>query len=603
MFIGSFLRRLHTRAKKKKLMISETWKTLKAAYPMLQQAIKSLQIFNPQCKLEEADPDVDCEYDVKIPISKGYSLTANIFRSKARMKNSSAEPVIMCAHPYDNHLIPAMGRTPIAGPPQQYRLIPQGHPYPIFSKLTSWESPDPNYWVSAGYTLVNLNLPGYSNSGGTASIVSMAQGTDYREAIEWVGQQDWCTGSIGLLGVSYLAISQFLAAACSYTENGSSALKCIVPWEGLTDVYRDVACPGGVTGSGFLNFWWHTEVKQALNQSVEEFIKTEGAIPPEVIKLHPMMDSYWESKAIKLEEIEVPMLVCGSFSDHELHTRGSHRAFERVSSAQKWLYTHRGGKWSEFYSQEACSLIKDFMDHFLKGESNRFATAKPVRLEIRSSRDEVHELRWEDEWPLSRTEYRKLFLNQTGLQTEIPTSEAEVSYSGKKGSAEFDYTFNVDTELSGFMNLRLWVEARSFNEGSQCSDDMILCVVVDKLDECGRSVRFNGTLGISDDVVTRGYLRVSRREIDSVLSTSWRFEFSGRSKQTLSRGEIVPIDLTLQPSSTFFSKGEGLRLVVASYETCPSPIFTKDLSINSGTHILHFGGRYDSHLSVPVIPA
>jgi transposase-like protein len=116
-------------------------------------------------------------------------------------------------------------------------------------------------------------------------------------------------------------------------EKGSSALKCIVPWEGLTDVYRDVAGPGGVTGAGFLNFWWHTEVKPALNQAVEEFIKTEGALPPELIKLHPVMDSYWESKAIELEKIEVPMLVCGSFSDHALHTRRSHRAFERVLSA------------------------------------------------------------------------------------------------------------------------------------------------------------------------------------------------------------------------------------------------------------------------------
>ena len=167
----------------------------------------------------------------------------------------------------------------------------------------------------------------------------------------------------------------------------------------------------------------------------------------------------------------------------------------------------------------------------------------------------------------------------------------------------FDFEFDQDTELSGYMNLRLWVEARTTGNGSTCPDDMIFCVVVDKMDEKGHSVRFNGTIGISDDVVTRGYLRASRREVDPKLSTSWRFEFSGRSEQLLNSGDIVPVDLTLQPSATFFRKGERLRLIVASYETCPSPVFTKDLSINSGTHVLHFGGRYDSHLSVPVIPA
>ena len=180
---------------------------------MLKRALKSGQILRPQCRLEEADPDVDCEYDVEIPISRGYSLTANVFRSRKRTQSQATDPVIMCAHPYDNHLTPALGKTPLGGPPQQYRLIPQGRPLPRFSKLTSWESPDPNFWVAAGYTLVNLNLPGYANSGGPASVISTSQGADYREAIEWVGRQEWCTGAVGLLGVSYLAISQFHSLA------------------------------------------------------------------------------------------------------------------------------------------------------------------------------------------------------------------------------------------------------------------------------------------------------------------------------------------------------------------------------------------------------
>jgi len=584
-------------------IVIETLKTLRAAWPVLKRALKSGQILRPQCHLEEADPDVDCEYDVEIPISRGYSLTANVFRSRKRTQSQAIDPVIMCAHPYDNHLTPALGKTPLGGPPQQYRLIPQGRPLPRFSKLTSWESPDPNFWVAAGYTLVNLNLPGYANSGGPASVISTRQGADYREAIEWVGRQEWCTGAVGLLGVSYLAISQFQAAASPHTSEGPSALKCIVPWEGMTDVYRDVACPGGVTGSGFLNFWWHTEVKEALSQSVEEFLRIEEAIPAEMIRVHPLLDAYWEDKAIDLEKIDVPMLVCGSFSDHELHTRGSHRAFERAGSAKKWLYTHRGGKWSEFYSQEAHALIKDFMDQFLRGASNQFETAKPVRLEVRSSRDQVHAVRWEDEWPLARTSYRKLYLGEKGLQAESLDRESELTYSGKRGSAEFDFEFAEDTELSGFMNLRLWLEARPNDAGGDCPDDMIVCVTVDKIDRSGRSVRFNGTVGISDDVVTRGYIRASRRELDPKRSTPWRFEFSGRSEQPLSPGEVVPVDLTLQPSATFFSRGERLRLVVASYEVCPSPVFTKDLGINTGTHVLHCGGNYDAHLSVPVIPA
>ncbi|CAE7772598.1 cocE [Symbiodinium necroappetens] len=580
--------------------VNELLKTIRAAWPMLSRAIRSGQVLSPQCQLETAGPDVQCDYDVAVPMKEGYSLTANVFRSRARMQASSPDPVIMCAHIYDNHITPALKRTPLGGPPQQYRLIPQGVPYPTFSELTSWESPDPNFWVSAGYTLVNLNLPGYANSGGAARIISTKQGRDYREAIEWVGQQDWCTGSVGLLGVSYLAISQYFAAVEGSAKEGS-ALKCMVPWEGLTDMYRDVACPGGVNGTGFLNFWWNTEVKEALNQSVAEFIANEGGIPPELISKHPLMDQYWADKAVELERIDIPMLVCGSFSDHELHTRGSHRAFSRVSSEKKWLYTHRGGKWSEFYSPSVQELVRDFMDHFLKGQSNRFESLPPVRLEIRSSREEVRDVRWEHEWPLARTDYKLLHLSEQGLAPEAP-AESEHCYDGQHGRAEFKYTFTQDTEVSGFMNLRLWVEARPSSTHPACPDDIILCVVVDKLDSDGQQVRFNGTVGIQDDVVSRGYLRVSRREIDASISTDWWKEPKGSVVQPLESGQVVPIEITLCPTATFFCAGEGMRLVVSSFETCPSPIFTKDLTSNNGLHVLHMGGRFDSTLSVPVIP-
>jgi predicted acyl esterase len=52
---------------------------------------------------------------------------------------------------------------------------------------------------------------------------------------------------VGLNGVSYLAISQWKVAALRLT-----ALAAICPWKGWTDVYRDVAYPGGVREDGFI---------------------------------------------------------------------------------------------------------------------------------------------------------------------------------------------------------------------------------------------------------------------------------------------------------------------------------------------------------------
>ncbi len=148
--------------------LADLVRTFEALGPLVGNAVKSGQLLSPRCELTEPDPNILSEYDVRIPMSEGFSVTANIYRSKTAAEKGDQVPVVMCVHPYDNHLTPALKKTPLHGAPQQYRLIPQVGT-PVFSKQTSWESPDPNFWVPAGYAIVNMNLPGYANSDGLGS--------------------------------------------------------------------------------------------------------------------------------------------------------------------------------------------------------------------------------------------------------------------------------------------------------------------------------------------------------------------------------------------------------------------------------------------------
>jgi predicted acyl esterase len=284
---------------------------------------------------------------------------------------------------------------------------------------------------------------------------------------------------------------------------------------------------------------------------------------------------------------------------------GSFRAFEKAKSKHKWVYTHRTGKWVAYYSPEVQKLTRDFMDCFLKDDtSSSFLDTPPVRLEVHSNRDEIHEVRYENEWPIARTQYTKLHLNgqPQSLSPDQPEKQMEVVYSAKKGKALFDFKFTKDTELSGYMKLRVWVEARSEKAGEASPDDMALFIAVNKLDQDENSVHFNGSVGINEDMVTRGWCKVSRRELDPVESTEWHPVQKGTSEQKLKTGEIVPVDIELYPSSTFFAAGESLQLIVAPDEIIPSPPYRKSTACNHGKHVLHFGGEYDSYLQVPVIP-
>ena len=72
----------------------------------------------------------------------------------------------------------------------------------------------------------------------------------------------------------------------------------------------------------------------------------------------------------------------------------------------------------------------------------------------------------ESEWPLARTNYKKLYLNASnGKLGDAPVKNvASMSYDSEKEVANFDYTFRKDTELTGYMKLRMYVEARGHDD-------------------------------------------------------------------------------------------------------------------------------------------
>lgn len=584
---------------------------VKMVSPLLGRAIRSGQLFCPSCEMQKPHADVQADFSVRIPV-QGFDLGAHVFRSKTQIANGEKVPVIMCAHPYDNRRLAALGGTPLNGPPHQYRLIPQvGRPQ--FSTLTSWEAPDPNFWVPAGYAVVNVNLPGYGNSDGPPTLFGDTQAKAYYEAIEWVAEQPWCNGRVGLLGVSFLAITQYHVAACrAYGGRAPKGLCAIAPWEGLSDVYRDVMRRGGVAEEGFPLSWWRTEVIPALKGSQHDFVRAEGSNPLQWHDKHPFLDAFWKEKIPDLEKIQVPMLVCGSFSDHDLHTNGSFRAFTEAASAHKYLYTHRTGKWDAYYSPEVLQLLLKFFNHYVKQEKNDIEALPPIRLEVRSARDDIHEVRHETSWPPARTKWTSLFIGMKALGKNVldnnarytlakrylensPPEAGEIEMAANNGSLTFEYTFYQDTELTGPMLAKLWVERR--NGGAQA--DAVVFVVVDKLDIDGNIMPFRGAVGRDDDAVTHGLLALSRRKLDSQKSLPYEPVLANDENQYLQAGEIVEAQICLCPSSTFFSMGEGIRLTIATKDVRQSAPWTKLIPKATGSLVIHLGGEHSSALIVP----
>lgn len=346
-------------------------------------------------------------------------------------------------------------------------------------------------------------------SEGQASVLSDRDAQDYYELIEWASGQPWSTGAVGLLGVSYLAMSQWRVAALQ-----PPALKAICPWEGVTDPLRELGYQDGVPETGFIDIWWRFRMETGQNR---RFPMQENF--PLCRDRHPFDGAYWEARRPHLERITVPALVCASWSDHGLHTRGSLEGFERIASANKWLYTHGGRKWECFYSSEARELQRHFFDRYVKNEHNGWEETPCVRLAVRYAR-KTCAVRAAPAWPLPEVKYIPLYLDAVSatLAASPPAYEGIVRYDSRGGThdrARFVYRFEQETELTGSMTLSLWV---STSEG----DDLDLFVLLRKLDARGKEVFFYGYNGYAHDGVAKGWLRASHRALDPARSRQGR---------------------------------------------------------------------------------
>ncbi len=247
--------------------------------------------------------------------------------------------------------------------------------------------------------------------------------------------------------------------------------------------------------------------------------------------------------------------------------------------------------------------------------------------------------RVEEDWPIPRTQYRRLYLDaqRRVLQTAPVSASSHAEYDAdRQGSGvRFDMKMTEDTEICGYIKLRLWVEALDH-------DDMDLFVKLEKRRPGGLPYKF--TLGPGMDMAAKGYMRVSLRALDEERSAEENPRQSMAKEQKLQKGEIVPVDILIWPMGLKFKKGDILRVTVSPYKTkkmwtgpfklkmakvelpregytcfpedrpemvtiggaemfAGSKVDTAEMpkDHNRGRHRIHTGGPYDSYLYLPVL--
>lgn len=451
--------------------------------------------------------------------------------------------------------------------------------------LNKFEAATPAYWVAHGYVIVAPDSRGVFGSEGDIHAWGRQEPEDEYDLIEWAGVQPWSNGKIGLSGNSMLAMSQWFVA-----PKRPPHLAAIAPWEGASDIYRDTACRGGIPEFLFAEGIFSHLYGKGLLEDI-----------PAMSRTHTQLDAYWQSKVAPVEAIDIPAYVVASWTNL-LHTGGTFRGWSSIASKEKWLRVHNTHEWTDYFNPVNVEDLRRFFDRYLKGIDNGWEATPRVRLTVLDpgNRDVVN--RAETAFPLERQQVKALYLGlKDGKPVLLPEPQAEaasLSYDAtdKEGLA-FAISFDELTELTGYFNLKLWVEA----EGN---DDMDIFAFVRKRDRDGK-VQELPVVTDRTHVGPNGRLRVSLRATDPDRSTELQPFMPFDTEAKLQPGEIVPVEIGFWPYGIRWQPGETLELVITGIDLLVRPEFPKIPPIptlNKGRHIIHFGGTYGSKLLVPFIP-
>jgi predicted acyl esterase len=504
------------------------------------------------------------DYAASIPMRDGIRLAADVIRPAAR---DMKVPALVTSSVYTRQLqrgVTALGQN---------------------------EAGISEFWVPRGYAHVIVDVRGSNDSQGTYDLFGALEQQDLYDIIEWVAEQPWCDGNVGMSGVSYMGRSQLFAA-----EQQPPHLKAIFPYDASCDFYRDACFHGGIP-TNFTTHWtqfvMNLHMTSGRNPNVES-LKQQLAIM--YSHKYPFDGPFYQERSAgpRLDKVKIPSYFgCGWYMN-ELHLKGAFDGYNGTGAIPKRMLV--GPRpwplrpWAGYHYE-----MLRWYDHWLKGLDTRVMEGAPIQLYIHG--DE----RWraEKEWPLKRTQWRELFLGGAAngregrlLDAAGPEQTRRYEFDGLSREAtlgEPRLVYRTEPlakamELTGPLALYL-------NASSTAPDiDWLVHMVDEAPDGKHREL-------------CKGWLRASHRKVDAARSTPAQPYHPHLEGDPLKPGAVHEFAIEIWPVCNVFKAGHRIRLEIANSDSVIAANGRPHVTIKAkATNTVHEGGSKPSRLVVPVIP-
>ncbi len=291
------------------------------------------------------------------------------------------------------------------------------------------------YLAGHGYAAVRVDIRGSGESDGLLfDEYALQEQDDALEVIAWLAAQPWCSGAVGMMGISWGGFNALQVAA-----RRPPALKAIITLCSTDDRYRDdVHYMGGAllrSGFGWASFFFTAMCYPPDPALVGADWRATWLDRLENLPLflepwlrHQRRDAYWQHGSVceDYDAIQCPVFAVGGWTDG--YTNAIPRLLAHLSVPRKGLI----GPWAHGYPHVALpgpqiGFLQEALrwwDHWLKGEATGVMDEPMLRAWMTDSAPPApfhRELpgRWvaETAWPPPAMTQVRLHLTDGGLQT------------------------------------------------------------------------------------------------------------------------------------------------------------------------------------------
>jgi uncharacterized protein len=520
--------------------------------------------------LSSPDFMMQSDHDVVVRLRDGTELLADVHRPSA----PGRYPVLVAASPY----------------PRQIQDM--GAPLGFIEAGAS------DFFVPRGYIHVIANVRGTGGSGGTFGFFDAQERRDMYDLVEWAAGQPWSDGNVGMVGVSYFAMTQLEAAV-----EQPPHLKAIFPVAVTADLF-EAAQHHGLASTSFLtpflamigmtsahdSTFYRSKLANAAryvlkSPAIHEKFATmngEAAIaglkgllklehPPHpwddlwraCVVEHQARDEWWDERNLMplLHRVNVPVYLGCDWDNVPLHLPATFRAYTALKHSEHvrvGMLGEHGLAWPwESLHIEALA----WFDHWLKQRDTGILEGPPIRYVLPGA-DGWHTA---SGWPLQNTHHSYLALRADACLADeegAPAARQMMTLgsglnrarpSPTEPAASLTWTsepLHEDLDIVGDIELQL-------DAVSTAPDTAWIALL--------RDVAPSGEI----TEVTAGYLRASLREVNESKSRIGAPVLDCRAFNPVPVGEQVSYRIPMVVNARRFKSGHRIQLYLTNDDQDP----------------------------------